>query len=115
MFMFQSGLLATFIPEFFMIIGFLFCLFTSSKGLPDTTLNGNALNEHFIKYENSTISELQVGVFYQYNVIYAELEKNVNLPLNLEVNIRKVFRYLFSSSELLFYTIFSRPPPYSRF
>ena len=62
MLMFQSGLLATFIPEILMVIGFVFCLFTSGLNSKSSTI------EKYPESNQNSISVQNTPVFQQHSV-----------------------------------------------
>lgn len=115
MLMFQSGLLASFIPEFFMVIGFLICFFTNSKGLSDDTNNLTKSNSQVVNYDNSRSQDFQNSSVYFYKIVSTKAETIVIRYFISEVDTTKIYNFIFYTSLQNFSCYFLRPPPDFRF
>ena len=116
MFMFQSGLFATFIPEIIMVIAYLMCLFSlgiskstitsenSNKKINITIIDANEVSSiNTFSYQSSIVNNHCL----EFNVIHSQL------PLKSENRILSFSfaNHLLILSEDLSYFQFSRPPP----
>ena len=107
--MFENGLMASFIPEILMVLGFLFCLIF--PGLKTEKLNNNISNE------------IQVSVSQQITSSVYNFSNHNSQPVQAIENeqtsqVCTFFRILYSviqpTSHIkdgLFHVLFSRPPP----
>lgn len=109
--MFQNGLLATFIPELFMVIGFVLCLFTPGFRAEHS---GNfqapiAAQVYTYEYQNSTTYQHSTYSFQ----VTAEAVSELQYTLPRFVEKAQIIRVIsgFSTSDGLSFVDFSRPPP----
>lgn len=113
MFMFQTGLFATFIPELIMVMAYLLCLFIPANKNVESVVSEQIIYSNHSKFENQHINTYTVSSS-DYNFYEAE---------TTAVQVHKLFYYQiskiifskpvnFNSSEVLF-QLFSRPPPFS--
>lgn len=110
--MFQNGLLATFIPEILMVIGFVLCLLASAFKAADSS---SAAQVSVVAQVISFEQQKQNSV-YQVSVADFEItelvsdKKQFHLPF-VEKTINFTSESQFSTSDGLSYVDFSRPPP----
>ncbi len=115
MLMFQSGLLASFIPEFFMVIGFLICFFTNSKGLSDDTKNLTTSNSQVVNYVDSRSQDFQYSSVFFYKIVSTKAETIVIKYFIPEIIATKTNNFIFYTSLQNFSYYFLRPPPNFKF
>ena len=110
MLMFENGLLATFIPEILMVIGFLLCLLTPAFKANNSSIEQTPIVAHISNFERQQTATyvLSVSDFYTDEQI---TETKYSLPHFIEKLIFNRFEFHFSTSEGLTYVDFSRPPP----
>ncbi len=111
MLMFQNGLLATFIPELFMVIAFLLCLFTPGFQATDSTSEQAPIVAQVSSFERHQVLSYQLSA-YDFHV---KAEKNSHTELAVPPFVVKTilnsYESSFSTSDGLSYVDFSRPPP----
>ncbi len=113
MLMFQNGLLATFIPEILMVVGYLFCLFAPKINTEPSTPELNFT----ITTQISSTQQVQQNTFittgYDFKSEDFNFSELQNSPAINSVRVKKTFElYLFKLSDGLTYEQFSRPPPF---
>lgn len=113
MLMFDNGILATFIPEILMVLGFLFCLIVPNVTSTNSTTEINTQIVHFNTVEQvrdnktyiaSSIEFQQVQideVVEKQLIVYPEIVSDIEYP-NL----------VFVITDGLSFIQFSRPPPF---
>ena len=111
MFMFQNGLLASFIPEILMVLAYVLCLFTPSVKPQNSTNEPSTVMvqvstgvHHQVSSFQSTFSDFQT-----HDVFVAETKPLIPV-FNPQV-IPISYKSTFSISDGLSYVDFSRPPP----
>ena len=110
--MFQNGLLATFIPEIFMVIGFVLCLFTPGFQSHNSTVENASIIAHVSYTESRQIATYELTAYDFKNHAETVLVKKQYLPLFVEKSKLITFESPFSTSDGLSYVVFSRPPPF---
>jgi hypothetical protein len=111
MFMFQNGLLATFIPEVLMVIGFVLCLLTPGFKAADSNTEQTPVVAQISTYEHRQAATYRVSA-YEFQLIAEPVsEARYSLPRFIEKAIFNTFEYQFSTSDGLSFVDFSRPPP----
>jgi len=113
MFMFQNGLLVTFIPEILMVIGYVLCLFaTGNPPQPSSTGQNSSTAQviTFDQHQHQHISGYQVSVRdFQPVDIVADIQQ---IPAHfISTVIKRAAVSDFSTSDGLNFVDFSRPPP----
>jgi len=110
--MFQTGLLATFIPEVLMVLGYLLCLFVSNP-----TTESNTASIHATVVQSTSIERVQVSTYSVCTSDFQFVEQPVVVDLAPLI-------YCSSEPDTLFlepyfqlsgsrsYVEFSRPPPF---
>ena len=111
MLMFQSGLLATFIPEVFMVIAFVLCLFTPGFKPADSTSQQSSIVAHVSTFEHRQTITYQSSTYEFQAAVASVPEKESSLPRYNEKVIPIAFEFCFSTSDGLSFVDFSRPPP----
>jgi len=112
MFMFQTGLLATFIPEVLMVIGYLLCLFVSNPTTESSTASVNAT-----VVQSASIERVQVSTYSVSSRDFMFVEQPVVVDVtppaycSTEATTSFLEQY-FQLSGSLSYVQFSRPPPF---
>lgn len=107
--MFQNGLLATFIPDILMAIGYLLCLIA-----PHLKTQNSQIEQTQVIVQVSTVEHQQLSVYqvttsdFQYYTEKIPELKPINSYFTV---IIKIFESTFSTSDGLSYVDFSRPPP----
>jgi hypothetical protein len=111
MFMFQNGLLATFIPEVLMVIGFVLCLFTPGFKPNNSTTEQAPIVAHVSVFQHQQTTTYDLSA-YDFQLT-AELVSTIrySLPRFIEIAFFSTFEYQFSTSAGLSFVDFSRPPP----
>jgi hypothetical protein len=111
MLMFQSGLLATFIPEVCMVIAFVLCLFTPGFKPVDSTSQQASIVAHVSSFEQRQTTTYRSSV-YEFQAVVAPVpDKESSLSRYIEKVIPVTFEFCFSTSDGLSFVDFSRPPP----
>ena len=112
MFMFQNGLLATFIPEILMVFGFLLCLFAAAFKPAELAASRPTLavaNVITIELQKQNAS-YQVSVD-DYQIVETDSSnRHLNIP-KVEISIKIPSKLNFPLSDGLSFVGFSRPPP----
>lgn len=109
MLMFENGLLTTFIPEIFMVFGFVLCLFT-----PAFNAQHSSTEQTQYIVQISTVGHQQLST---YQVSIVDFQTNSEAISDLKPVIPRftgnilIFESTFSTSDGLNYVDFSRPPP----
>ena len=110
--MFQNGLLATFIPEIFMVIGFVMCLiapgFQSNSSATERPIIVNQISS--LEYQQNTKN--QVATYYFQLTCDKPIAKQNLSPVFQVEKIKCGYNYHFSASFSLSFVDFSRPPPF---
>jgi len=111
MFMFQNGLLASFIPEILMVLGYVLCLFTPSVKPQDSNNEPSAIVVQVSSGEHQQVSALQsTFTDFQSHAAFVADTKQLIPIFNPQV-IPISYKSTFSISDGLSYVAFSRPPP----
>ena len=111
MLMFQSGLLATFIPEVLMVIGFVLCLFTPSFKASNSSTEQAPIVAHISTFERQQTATYELSA-YDFQIVAESITKpTYSLPRFIETPIFNRFEYRFCTSDGLSFVDFSRPPP----
>lgn len=111
MFMFQNGLLVSFIPEILMVIGYVLCLLTPAFKPQQSIVEPCATVVHVSTIEHSHISTYQSTFSeYQAHVEFVEDTKQ-QLTAFVQKRIPILYQSTFRPTEGLSYVDFSRPPP----
>lgn len=108
--MFESGLLASFIPEFFMVIGFVLCLFTPAFKANNSNIEQASIVAHISTFEQQQIATYVISVYDFYSDEHIP-ESKYSIPYFIEKSIFNRLEFRFSTSEGLCFVDFSRPPP----
>ena len=111
MFMFQSGLLATFIPELFMVIGFVLCILTPGFQSHYSNTEQSQLTIQVTGYEPQQIASYQLTYSDFHVDAQTEVDNNQALPYFIVKDTYIAFNSSFSTSDGLSFVDFSRPPP----
>jgi hypothetical protein len=113
MFMFQNGLLVTFIPEILMVIGYVLCLFSPGITSQTPSSEQNSVTAHVITFDQQKqISGYQVYAHdFQPLDVAAEIRQVPALFIPKTIN--SAIESYFSTSDGLSFVDFSRPPPVS--
>lgn len=111
MLMFENGILATFIPEILMVIGFILCLFTPGFRSHNSTVEQASIMAQVSSYEHQPASTYHVSS-YDFTTT-AEVVPDIHYSLHCfsKVVIISNIESSFSTSDGLSYVSFSRPPP----
>ena len=111
MFMFQNGLLVTFIPEILMVIGYVLCLFVPGNPIQSSSTDQSPVTAHVITFhQQKHISGYQVSVHdFQSVDILADIELIPAYFISTQIKRAPVSH--FSTSDGLSFVDFSRPPP----
>jgi len=111
MLMFQNGLLATFIPELLMVIGFVLCIFTPGFQSHYSHLEQTQLTAQITGYEPQQLSSYQLT--YSDFQVEAEIATDIRQPLPFCIikDTYVAYESPFSTSDELSFVDFSRPPP----
>ena len=109
--MFQSGLLATFIPEILMVLGFFLCILTAGFQSHNSTVEQTQLVAHVSAFEPQQVSCYQITYSdFQIEVETIE-EKRQTQPYFRIKDTNIAYKSPFSTSAGLSFVDFSRPPP----
>ena len=108
--MFEGGLLASFIPEILMVIGFVLCLLTPAFKATNSSVEQVPIVAHISNFERQQTASyvLTVSDFYSDEQI---TETKYSLTHFIEILIFNRFKFHFSTSKGLCFVDFSRPPP----
>jgi len=111
MFMFQNGLLATFIPEILMVIGYVLCLFVTGKQPQSSSTVQNPATAQVITFDQQKqVAGYQVSI-HDFQPVEPIAEPQ-QLPVHfIPATIKSAFESYFSTSDGLSFVDFSRPPP----
>jgi hypothetical protein len=110
MLMFENGLLASFIPEIFMVFGFVLCLFT-----PGFKAQNSSTEQTQVIVQVSTIERQQLPVYQVSNADFQQYAEPISEAKQLYSYFTRnvtIFESDFSTSDGLSYVDFSRPPPF---
>jgi hypothetical protein len=112
MLMFQNGLLASFIPELLMVIGYVLCLFTPGIKSQNSVTEQSPVIVLVSTTERQQVYSCQTS-FSDFQT-YAELVPDAKRSLSVFVKktIPLTYESTFSTSDGLSYVDFSRPPPF---
>ena len=111
--MFQNGLLATFIPEILMVLGYVLCILTPGfRSHNDSGADQGSVVTKVISFEQQKqISAYQVSI-HDFQSVEAEPDTKQPLFYFIEKAINFTCESHFSTSDGLSYVDFSRPPPF---
>ena len=110
--MFQTGLLATFIPEVLMVLGYLLCLFVSNPTAENSSVAINASVVQSASIERVQISTYSVSAS-DFMFMEQSIVVDVNPPAYCSIEAAAPFLApYFQLSGSLSYVQFSRPPPF---
>ena len=109
--MFQSGLLATFIPEVLMVLGFVLCILTPGFQSHYSNLEQTQLTTQVTGYEPHQLSSYQLT--YSDFQVETEVVDQIRQTQPYFIVNDTYFAYIspFSTSDGLSFVDFSRPPP----
>jgi len=111
MLMFQNGLLATFIPELFMVIGFVLCLFTPGFRAEHSGNSQAPIAAQVYTYEHQNSTTYQHST-YSFQISAEPVSAaEYSFPHFIEKTIIISGQSGFSTSDGLSFVDFSRPPP----
>jgi len=110
--MFQTGLLATFIPELLMVLGYLLCLFVSNP-----TPTNDAITINSVAVQSASIERVQASTYSvssaDFIFVAQPIEFNTTPPIYCSIKLNSLFfEHYFQLSGSLTYVQFSRPPPF---
>ncbi|MDD4970002.1 MAG: hypothetical protein PHT07_11310 [Paludibacter sp.] len=111
MLMFQNGLLATFIPEILMVLGFVLCILTAGFQSHNSTVEHTQLVAQISNYEPQQVSSYQLT--YRDFQVTAEVVDEIS-PTQPHIIVEDnniAYESPFSTSDGLTFVDFSRPPP----
>ncbi|HJV76797.1 MAG TPA: hypothetical protein VJ602_00335 [Paludibacter sp.] len=109
--MFENGLLATFIPEVLMVIGFILCLLTPGFKAAGSGTEQAPVVAHISTYEHRQTATYHVSTYDFQLIAEAVPEARYSLPRFIEKTTFPRFEFRFSTSAGLSFVDFSRPPP----
>ena len=109
MLMFQNGLLATFIPDILMVIGYLMCLIAPHLKTQNSQIEQTQVITivSTVEHQQLSIYHVTIADFQQ----YAESISDVKPVISYFTIVIKIFETTFSTFDDLSYVDFSRPPP----
>lgn len=110
--MFENGILATFIPEILMVIGFVLCLFTPGFQSNKSTNDQTPIVAQVSTYNYQSTTNNQQSTYKFELETEAVSEAKYSLPRFIENAITITFESHFSTSEGISFIDFSRPPPH---
>jgi len=111
MFMFENGLLATFIPEILMVIGFLFCLLAPNMDSASTTAELIPIVVQFSTVEKTQTSTYVASYSDFKQTQQVEIAEKQPILFPLTRSKTTFSEKLFTISDGLSFYQFSRPPP----
>ena len=110
--MFQTGLLATFIPEVLMVLGYLLCLFVSNPTPETETVAVNQIATYSSGFERVQASTYSVCTS-DFQFVEQPVVVDVTPPAYCSTEAAAPFLApYFQLSGSLSYVEFSRPPPF---
>ncbi len=111
MFMFQNGLLASFIPEILMVIGYMLCFFVSTAEPEIEKSNEPAINSQSYSFELSNTTS-DTTTYNYFNQIYQSYQTEI-IPTAFFSKIKSfaIYSHNIKLTEMLSFVQFSRPPP----
>jgi len=109
--MFQNGLLATFIPEFIMVVGYVLCLLAPSFNPQNSTTHQASVNVQVVNYEQQQSSVYQLSTFDFRTITAVDSEIKPSLPRYVKTTVFISYVSSFLLSNGLSFIDFSRPPP----
>ena len=111
MFMFQNGLLATFIPEIIMVMAYLLCIIAPGDKQVTTNLSEVAATTNISSFESNAYSTYSTNV-YDFSLFEAVLENTLEPAFGFSDQITySQYKNDWLLSEKLSFKQFSRPPP----
>jgi hypothetical protein len=111
MFMFQNGLLATFIPEILMVLAYVLCIIAPGLKPHASHVEQGSMIVNVTTYEpQKHISGYKVSIN-EFQPAENKNSTNESLPFFIEKAINITVESHFSTSDGLSYVDFSRPPP----
>jgi len=111
MLMFQNGLLATFIPEILMVIGFVLCLFTPGYKDSNSHTEQAPIVAHVASFNHHQTVTYQLSIHNFQAVAESVQETVLSLQPYIDKQAPNRFEFKFSTSVGLSFVDFSRPPP----
>ena len=111
MLMFQNGLLATFIPEILMVIGFVLCLFTPGYKSNNSRTEQTPIVAHVASFEQRQTITYELSIRDFQAVAESVQETVLSLQPYIDKQTPNRFEFKFSTSVGLSFVDFSRPPP----
>lgn len=112
MLMFENILLATFIPEILMVLGFLLCLCAPGFKSADSTVDQAPIMAQVITIEHTQHSTYAVSICdFQTVTEVVLIESHPARVFEKEIE-KKTLERPFDTSKGLIYIGFSRPPPF---
>jgi hypothetical protein len=113
MFMFQNGLLATFIPEILMVLGYVLCLFVPGFKSHNNSVGdqGSVVTKVISFEQQKQVSAYQVSI-HDFQSVEPVPDTKQPLSYYIERAINFTSESHFSTSDGLSYVDFSRPPPF---
>jgi len=113
MLMFDNGILATFIPEILMVLGFLFCLIVPNVNSTNSTIDINSQIVHINAAEQVRDNKTYITTSFDFQqVIIAEIAEKQTIVYPAIVSDTECSEHIFKISKVLSFIQFSRPPPF---
>lgn len=112
MLMFENGILATFIPEILMVIGFVLCLFTPGFISNNSNSEQAPIVAQVSTFEHKQTASYQLSTYHFQTTPEVVPDVHCSLPRFIENVIINRFETSFSTSDGLSFVDFSRPPPF---
>ena len=109
--MFQNGLLATFIPELLMVIGFVLCLFTPGFRAEHSSTCQTPIVAQVYTYEYQSSTTCQHSTYSFQISVEPVSAAEYSFPHFIEKIVIVSGQSSFSTSDGLSFVDFSRPPP----
>jgi hypothetical protein len=113
MFMFQNGLLVTFIPEILMVIGYVLCLFAPGLKPTNSTIDQSPFISQVVTVEQQNQNSAYQVSYSDFQIPEITPEKIQFILPFVEKETTNTSDLNFSTSDGLSYVGFSRPPPFS--
>lgn len=110
--MFENGILATFIPEVFMVFGFLLCLFVPGSIAKDPAIEQTSIVAQVSTFNQEHTASSQLSTYQFQTTPELIPEHKLFFPRFIEKRINVCFESHFSTSDGLSFVDFSRPPPF---
>ena len=113
--MFQNGLLASFIPEFFMVIAYLLCLITPGFEADNSNAEQIPIVVKTSRFESQLTTNFNLSTYNFQQITEPALPKKISFTCFFKKAIPITFVSHFDTSDGLRFVNFSRPPPAFRF